>query len=90
LGMFPDCDLGNVFSVGNAAGDGARIALLDREKRMEAEKVARQVEYLELTIEADFQQEFMAAMAIPHKTDLFPHLPQPSRYSRRPSRKAQM
>ena len=90
LGMFPDCDLGNVFSVGNAAGDGARIALLDREKRMEAEKVARQVEYLELTIEADFQQEFMAALAIPHKTDLFPHLPPPSRYSRRPSRKAQM
>jgi uncharacterized 2Fe-2S/4Fe-4S cluster protein (DUF4445 family) len=42
---------------------------------MEAEKVARQVEYLELTIEADFQQEFMAAMTIPHKTDLFPHLP---------------
>ena len=90
LGMFPDCDLGNVFSVGNAAGDGARIALLDREKRMEAEKVARQVEYLELTIEADFQQEFMAALTIPHKTDLFPHLPLPSRYSRRPSRKAQM
>jgi len=32
----------------------------------------------------------MAALTIPHKTDLFPHLPPPSRYSRRPSRKAQM
>jgi uncharacterized 2Fe-2S/4Fe-4S cluster protein (DUF4445 family) len=75
LGMFPDCDLDRVDSVGNAAGDGARIALLDREKRVEAETVAGQVEYLELTTEADFQREFLAAMAIPHDTDPFPHLP---------------
>ena len=72
LGMFPDCDLDSVASVGNAAGDGARIALLDREKRVEAETVAGQVEYLELTIETEFQQEFLAAMAIPHETDAFP------------------
>ena len=77
LGMFPDCDLDRVDSVGNAAGDGARIALLDREKRIEAETVAGQVEYLELTIETDFQREFLAAMAIPHETDTFPHLPPP-------------
>jgi uncharacterized 2Fe-2S/4Fe-4S cluster protein (DUF4445 family) len=75
LGMFPDCDLDSIASVGNAAGDGARIALLDREKRVEAETMAGQVEYLELTIEADFQREFLAAMAIPHETDTFPHLP---------------
>jgi uncharacterized 2Fe-2S/4Fe-4S cluster protein (DUF4445 family) len=74
LGMFPDCDLANVSSVGNAAGDGARIALLNREKRIEADVVAREVEYLELTVDADFQQEFMASLAIPHETDLFPHL----------------
>jgi uncharacterized 2Fe-2S/4Fe-4S cluster protein (DUF4445 family) len=75
LGMFPDCDLACVLAVGNAAGDGARIALLDREKRREADTVARQVEYLELTLEKDFQQEFLAALAIPHERDLFPHLP---------------
>ena len=75
LGMFPDCDLENVSSVGNAAGDGARIALLNRDKRLEAEAIARQVEYLELTLEKEFQQEFMAAMFIPHMTDAFPHLP---------------
>ena len=50
LGMFPDCDLDCVSSVGNAAGDGARIALLNRDKRREAEEMARQVEYLELTL----------------------------------------
>ena len=75
LGMFPDCDLDNVSSVGNAAGNGARIALLDRDKRLEAETVARQIEYLELTLEKEFQQEFMAAMFIPHMSDAFPHLP---------------
>jgi len=75
LGMFPDCDLDRVSSVGNAAGDGARIALLNRDKRLEADTVARQVEYLELTLEKEFQQEFMAAMFIPHMSDAFPHLP---------------
>jgi uncharacterized 2Fe-2S/4Fe-4S cluster protein (DUF4445 family) len=75
LGMFPDCDLDHVSSVGNAAGDGARIALLNRDKRLEAEEMARRVEYVELTLAKEFQQEFMAAMFIPHMSDAFPHLP---------------
>jgi uncharacterized 2Fe-2S/4Fe-4S cluster protein (DUF4445 family) len=75
LGMFPDCDLDHVSSIGNAAGDGARIALLNRDKRLEAEEMARRVEYLELTLEKEFQEQFMAAMFIPHMSDAFPHLP---------------
>ncbi len=74
LGMFPDCDLTNVYAVGNAAGDGARIALLNRERRAEAEEIARKVEYLELTIEADFQKDFVEALEFPHMNDTFPHL----------------
>jgi len=74
MGMFPDCDLKNISAVGNAAGDGARIALLNRDKRVEAEEIARKVEYLELTIDPDFQKEFMDAMAFPHGRDPFPHL----------------
>jgi uncharacterized 2Fe-2S/4Fe-4S cluster protein (DUF4445 family) len=74
LGMFPDCDLNKVYAVGNAAGDGARIALLDRDKRAEADDIAQKVEYVELTIEPDFQNEFMEAMQIPHMKDPFPHL----------------
>jgi len=74
LGMFPDCDLMNVYAVGNAAGDGARIALLNREKRAEAEEIAQKVEYVELTIEADFQKEFIEALEFPHMSDSFPHL----------------
>ena len=74
MGLFPDCDLENVFAVGNAAGDGARAALLNREKRAEANWVSRNVEYIELTVESDFQQQFMEAMQIPHMKHEFPHL----------------
>jgi uncharacterized 2Fe-2S/4Fe-4S cluster protein (DUF4445 family) len=74
MGLFPDCDVERIVSVGNAAGDGARAALLNRAKREEANWVARNVEYIELTVEKEFQQEFAEAMQIPHMTDPFPHL----------------
>lgn len=74
MGLFPDCPLENIVAIGNAAGDGARAALLDRGKREEAEWVARNVEYVELTLDKDFQKEFIDAMAIPHMHDRFPHL----------------
>jgi uncharacterized 2Fe-2S/4Fe-4S cluster protein (DUF4445 family) len=74
LGMFPDCDLKEVISVGNAAGDGARMALLDRHKRSEADRIAREVEYIELTVYPEFTMEFAEAMLFPHMKDPFPHL----------------
>jgi len=74
IGMLPDISPSRISSVGNAAGDGARIALLDKGKRREADRVARQVEYIELTIEEGFQDEFVAALHIPHARDSFPHL----------------
>ena len=74
MGLFPDCELEKVTSVGNAAGDGARAALLNREKRKEADWVSRAVEYIELTLEKDFQEQFLQALYVPHMTDEFPHL----------------
>jgi len=74
MGLFPDCEIEKIISVGNAAGDGARAALLNREKREEANWVSRNVEYIELTVEKDFQEEFAKAMQIPHMKDQFPHL----------------
>lgn len=74
IGLFPDCPLENTYSVGNAAGEGARIALLDVDKRKEADEVARKVEYVELTIEPDFETQFAQAMYFPHMEDAFPHL----------------
>ncbi len=74
LGLFPDCDPDNIYSVGNAAGDGARIALLNTDKRKEADEIARRVEYLELTLEPNFNRVFAQAMWIPNMKDQFPHL----------------
>jgi uncharacterized 2Fe-2S/4Fe-4S cluster protein (DUF4445 family) len=74
IGMIPDCDLERVIAVGNAAGDGAQIALYDRDKREEANRVARWVEFVETAVEPDFQERFAAAMAFPHSRDEFPHI----------------
>ena len=74
LGLIPDCELAHVKAVGNAAGDGARMILLDRNKREEAKWAARWVTYIETAAEQEFQEEFVAAINIPHATDPFPHI----------------
>jgi uncharacterized 2Fe-2S/4Fe-4S cluster protein (DUF4445 family) len=74
LGMVPDCDLANVRSAGNAAGTGARIALLDAKSRPVIENLVRRIEKVETAIEPRFQHHFVEAMAIPHKTAPYPNL----------------
>jgi len=74
LGLIPDCELAHVTSAGNAAGTGARVALLDRAARAEIENVVRQVEKIETAIEPKFQEHFVDAMAIPHNVDPFVNL----------------
>jgi uncharacterized 2Fe-2S/4Fe-4S cluster protein (DUF4445 family) len=74
LGMVPDCDLAQVRSAGNAAGTGARIALLDCTSRPVIEALVRRIEKVETAIEPHFQQFFVDAMAIPHKTATYPNL----------------
>jgi uncharacterized 2Fe-2S/4Fe-4S cluster protein (DUF4445 family) len=76
LGMIPDCDLFKVASAGNAAGTGARIALLDADSRTTIEELVRRVEKIETAIEPKFQAHFVAAMGIPHSTEAYPHLRQ--------------
>jgi uncharacterized 2Fe-2S/4Fe-4S cluster protein (DUF4445 family) len=74
LGLFPDCELQEITAVGNAAGDGARLALLNKEKRKEANGIARGIGYIELTLCKDFTDQFALAMHFPHMRDPFPHL----------------
>jgi uncharacterized 2Fe-2S/4Fe-4S cluster protein (DUF4445 family) len=74
LGMIPDCDLAQVGSAGNAAGTGARIALLDNASRTKIEELVRQVEKIETAIEPRFQEHFVQAMGIPHSTAEYVHL----------------
>ena len=74
IGMFTDCEMENVYAVGNAAGDGARIALLNKAKRDEANVIARQLEYVELAVDPTFQREFMESIYFPHMKDKFPQI----------------
>jgi uncharacterized 2Fe-2S/4Fe-4S cluster protein (DUF4445 family) len=74
LGLIPDCDLDQVSSAGNAAGTGARIALLNRAARGAIEATVHRIEKIETAIEPRFQEHFVAAMAIPNKTDRFDNL----------------
>ena len=74
LGLIPDCELSQVTSAGNAAGTGARIALLDRQSRDEIRHIVRNIEKVETAVEPSFQSHFVDAMAIPHKTAKYKHL----------------
>ena len=74
IGLIPDCELDNVYAVGNAAGDGARIALLNVEKRDEIDSVTRRVERFELPTDPEFQNQFMLATSFPHMSEPFEHI----------------
>jgi uncharacterized 2Fe-2S/4Fe-4S cluster protein (DUF4445 family) len=74
LGLIPDCPLEHVQSAGNAAGTGALIALLNSRGRDEIEDVVQRIEKIETAVEPKFQDHFVEAMAIPHKTAPSPNL----------------
>lgn len=74
LGMIPDCPLDKVTSAGNAAGTGARIALLNRDARAEIEATVHQIHKIETAIEPRFQEHFVNASAIPNSVEPFPIL----------------
>ncbi len=74
LGMIPDCDLDRVYAAGNAAGTGARIALLDQSSRDTIEQLTRSIVKIETATAEKFQRRFVEAMALPHKTAPYPNL----------------
>lgn len=74
IGLIPDCDLSRVAAVGNAAGTGARMALLNRGHRREVEELVGKVEKIETALEPRFQELFVDAMGFPNGRDPFPNL----------------
>ena len=74
LGLIPDCPVAQAGPAGNAAGTGARIALLNKASRDEIEAVVKRIERVETAVEPKFQEYFVNAMAIPHASDPFPNL----------------
>ena len=74
LGMIPDCAIEKVTSAGNAAGTGARIALLNSKAREEIEATVRRIIKIETAVEPRFQEHFVNASAIPNSAEPFPIL----------------
>jgi uncharacterized 2Fe-2S/4Fe-4S cluster protein (DUF4445 family) len=74
IGLVPDCDLARVTAVGNAAGTGARMALLNRGHRREVEALVRRIEKIETALEPKFQAHFVNAMGFPNTVEPFPEL----------------
>ena len=74
LGMIPDCNLDKVWAAGNAAGTGARIALLNQTARDDIEHLAKSIEKIETAVEPKFQAHFVEAMGIPHAMRIYPNL----------------
>ncbi len=74
LGMIPDCGHDRVFSAGNAAGTGARIALLNQQSRDEIQQIVKTITKVETAVEPRFQEHFVKAMAIPHADAPYPQL----------------
>lgn len=74
LGLIPDCPLDKVTSAGNAAGTGARIALLNKGARAEIETLVDEITHVETALEPRFQEHFVAATALPNSADPFPLL----------------
>jgi uncharacterized 2Fe-2S/4Fe-4S cluster protein (DUF4445 family) len=62
IGMLPRLPLDRYRQVGNAAGMGAKLALVSRTKRIEAQSIARSVGYIELATHPQFAQKFAQAM----------------------------
>ncbi|MGO9819570.1 MAG: ASKHA domain-containing protein [Solirubrobacteraceae bacterium] len=65
IGLVPKLALPRIVSAGNVAGEGAKIAALSLRERAEAESILREVEYIELSGRADFNDLFIDQLAFP-------------------------
>jgi uncharacterized 2Fe-2S/4Fe-4S cluster protein (DUF4445 family) len=73
IGMIPEFKLLDIQQVGNAAGTGARMALLSRKARKEAQRIRERVEYIELANLPEYNQAYIDALQLPHHDlSLFP------------------
>ena len=65
IGLLPDVSNERVAFVGNAAISGAKLALISRKERIEAEQISNMVQYLELSMDLDFEKEFIPSIKFP-------------------------
>ncbi|KLU59663.1 Na(+)-translocating NADH-quinone reductase subunit F [Peptococcaceae bacterium CEB3] len=63
IGLLPPVPLERIAAIGNAAGDGAKMALLSLPEKERALRLARQAKHIELSTDPDFQVEFVNALS---------------------------
>ncbi|MCX5700230.1 MAG: ASKHA domain-containing protein [Candidatus Omnitrophica bacterium] len=75
IGLLPDLERKRFIFIGNSALAGARQMLLSSDATIQAAEIARKITYFELSVDAGYMDEYMAALFFPH-TDLkrFPSL----------------
>ncbi|MFZ5633600.1 MAG: ASKHA domain-containing protein [Bacillota bacterium] len=73
LGLYPDLPRDRMVKLGNSSGEGARLALMSRECRRQAEDIAGNITYFELNASQEFMNKFVSSKFIPHTNmDYFP------------------
>ncbi|MDP2951806.1 MAG: ASKHA domain-containing protein, partial [Chloroflexota bacterium] len=65
IGMFPAFPRARFEQVGNAAGVGAKLALVSRKERARAQEIASRIRHVELMSQPDFMESFALAMYLP-------------------------
>ena len=75
FGILPGFFNAEFHPIGNGSLSGACAALLSRERRLEAESVAKKMAYIDLLADTDFIEEYSSAIYIPGKREYFPSLP---------------
>ena len=75
IGLLPDLDKSRFIFVGNSSLAGVRQIILSSEALNKANEIAKKINYLELSVDAKYMDEYMAALFFPH-TDLslFPNI----------------
>ena len=75
IGLLPDLEKTRFIFVGNSSLAGARQILLSYEAMKKANEISRKITYFELSVEAKYMDEYVAALFFPH-TDLskFPNV----------------
>jgi uncharacterized 2Fe-2S/4Fe-4S cluster protein (DUF4445 family) len=65
IGLVPKLPVTRIVSAGNVAGEGAKMALLSVQERHAAHAMLEDVEYVELSDRADFNDRFIGELAFP-------------------------
>ncbi|MFW9900730.1 MAG: ASKHA domain-containing protein, partial [Candidatus Thorarchaeota archaeon] len=75
IGMIPDIQDDKIYQIGNAAGIGAQHCLLNKNLRVKAQKLLKDIQYIEIAVDKGFQKEYAEAMYFPHlNLEHFPSL----------------